>query len=188
MLFLSSIFCLAQELRLPPKIIVPARIIGKDTLPYITLGTIEVIAKLTKEEIKNIQKYYKLRRDVLKVWPYAKLAAAKLNEINDNTLKLKTEKERKRYIKTAEKQLKEEFQEDLKKLTITQGRILIKLIDRETGNTTYALVKELRSSLHAIFWQGVARLFGSNLKAEYDSVNNDKAIEAIIRSISPEKE
>jgi hypothetical protein len=68
-------------------------------------------------------------------------------------------------------------------LTVTQGRILIKLIDRETGNTSYSLVKELRGSLQAFFWQGLARLFGSNLKSEYDANGQDVQIEAIVQQI-----
>ena len=81
------------------------------------------------------------------------------------------------------KELKSDFERDLKQLTITQGRILIKLIDRETGNTSYALVKELRGSLQAFFWQGLARLFGTNLKTEFDAAGEDAAIESIVQQI-----
>jgi hypothetical protein len=105
-----------------------------------------------------------------------------LKEINDYKAQLSSETERKAYTKAEEKKLKKQFEGELKNLTISQGQILIKLIDRETGHTSYDLVKELRGTLQAFFWQGLARVFGSNLKTEYDSLNTDKAIEAIIRS------
>ena len=116
-------------------------------------------------------------------YPYAKLAAVQLKFINDSIAHIVNEKERKRFVKATEKDLKEQFEKDLKKLTVTQGRILIKLVDRETGSTSYSLVKELRGSLQAFFWQGLARLFGSNLKSEYDGVGTDAQIEQIIEQI-----
>jgi hypothetical protein len=93
------------------------------------------------------------------------------------------ERQKKRFIKETERELKDQFEQELKKLTMTQGRILIKLIDRETGSSSYSLVKELRGSLQAFFWQGLARLFGSNLKTEYDAEGQDQMIEQIVRQI-----
>ena len=83
-------------------------------------------------------------------------------------------------MKQVEKELLDEYEDDLKKLTITQGRILIKLVDRETGATSYELVKELRGSFSAFFWQAFARIFGSTLKAEYDPYGEDRLIEEIV--------
>ena len=111
------------------------------------------------------------------------LASAKLKYINDQVATMTNERQKKRFIKETEKELKDQFEQELKKLTVTQGRILIKLIDRETGNTSYALVKELRGTLQAFFWQGLARLFGENLKSEYDSAGEDQMIEQIVRQI-----
>jgi hypothetical protein len=79
-----------------------------------------------------------------------------------------------------ENELMEEFSDELKSLTITQGRLLIKLIDRETGNTSYELLRELRGSFSAFFWQTVARLFGSNLKTTFDAEGEDKLIDQIV--------
>ena len=93
---------------------------------------------------------------------------------------LETEKEQRAYIKQVEQELLRDYKEDLKKMTVTQGRILIKLVDRETGDTSYELVKELRGNLSAAFWQALARLFGSNLKSEYDAEGEDRLIEEII--------
>ena len=88
-----------------------------------------------------------------------------------------------KYIKTIEKQLMDEFGKELKKLTITQGRILLKLIDRETGNTSYELLKELRGTVSAVFWQTIARLFGSDLKSQYDPQDDDFLVERVVRLI-----
>ena len=86
-------------------------------------------------------------------------------------------------MKVAEKELQSQFGDELKKLSMNQGRILIKLIDRQTGNTSYDLVKQLRGSFSAFMWQGVARLFGSNLKSEYDGSGEDYLIEVAIKQI-----
>ena len=93
------------------------------------------------------------------------------------------ESTRKAYMKTVEKELKAEFEELLKDLSMTQGKILLKLIDRETGNTSYELVKDLRGGFQAFMWQSVARLFGSNMKSEYDPNGEDVMIERAIKLV-----
>jgi len=158
-------------------------IVNGDTIPLVNMSGVEIVAPLSPEAAAKMQAYLKLRRDVLRAYPYAKLAAVQLRFINDSIVKIPNEKERKKFVKATEKDLKEQFEKDLKKLTVTQGRILIKLVDRETGSTSYALVKELRGSLQAFFWQGLARLFGSNLKSEYDGEGNDAQIEQIVQQI-----
>lgn len=160
-----------------------ATIVNGDTIPLINMVSVEVVAPLSAEAAASQKAYLKLRRDVLRAYPYAKLAAVELKFINDSIAKIPNENKRKAFIKETEKQMKKEFEKDLKKLTLTQGRILIKLVDRETGNTSYQLVKELRGSLQAFFWQGLAKLFGSNLKNEYDGVGDDQAIEKIVQQI-----
>ena len=126
------------------------------------------------------RRYTRLVYNVKKAYPWAKLAGQKLQEVNDYMLTLETEKERNDYIKEVEKELLDDYTEDLKKLTITQGKILIKLVYRETGNTSYNLVAELRGKVSAFFWQALARLFGSNLKMEYDPYGEDRQIEEIV--------
>jgi hypothetical protein len=120
---------------------------------------------------------------VKKVYPYAILAAAKLKEYNQIMEKMTDERTKKAYLKTVEKELKAEFEEPLKNLTTTQGRILLKLIDRETGNTSYELVKNFRGGFQAFMWQGVARLFGNNMKAEYDPNGEDIMVERAIKLV-----
>lgn len=158
-------------------------VVDGDTLPLINLAPAEIFAPLSPEAAEKLKAYLKLRRDVLRAYPYAKLAAEKLKFINDSVAKIPGERARKKFIKNYENELKSQFEKDLKKLTVTQGRILIKLIDRETGSTSYYLVKELRGSLQAFFWQGLARLFGSNLKTEYNAAGNDAVIESIVQQI-----
>lgn len=160
-----------------------ATIIDGDTIPLINLAPIEIIETLSPEAAARMKAYLKLRRDVLKAYPYAKLASNKLRMINDSIQHISSPRLRKKYIKETEKTLRAEFEKDLKNLTVTQGKILIKLIDRETGNTSYHLVKELRGSFQAFFWQGMARLFGENLKSEYDPQGEDAMIEGIVKQI-----
>jgi len=100
--------------------------------------------------------------------------------MNAHFVSLKSDKQRKDYVKQVEKELMAEFEDDLRNLTITQGHLLIKLIDRETGNTSYDLLKEFRGSLSAIFWQAIARLFGYNLKSTFDKEVEDKLIDQIL--------
>jgi hypothetical protein len=158
-------------------------VIDGDTIPLINLAPVDIVAALSPEAAEKMKSYLKLRRDVLKAYPYARLAAAQLKFINDSVAHIPNERQQKRFIKDTEKLLKADFEKDLKHLTVTQGRILIKLIDRETGSTSYYLVKELRGSLQAFFWQGLARLFGSNLKSEYEAAGEDALIESIVQQI-----
>lgn len=166
----------------PLHYLVPGKIVGKDTIPWITLPTVEIYGTLTPEDQAAIQQYRRLQFNILKVYPYARFAAAKFNEINQKAQGMSNH-ERKKYIKEEEKKAKDQFEAELKQLTYSQGKILIKLVDRETGKTSYELVKELRGSFHAFLWQGLARLFTANLKAQYDSAGDDRAIEQIVRRI-----
>jgi len=93
---------------------------------------------------------------------------------------LESEREKRKYINRVEEELKEEFEDDLGNMTYTQGRLLIKLIDRETGETTYKWIKELRGSFSAFFWQAIARIFGSDLKTEFDKSGEDRVIDEIL--------
>lgn len=154
-----------------------------DTIQYYSLPMVDIVDYVSANAKKEVRDYLKLRRNVIKVYPYAKLAAAELKFINDSMANIPNERARKRFVKKREDEMKARFEAELKKLTMTQGRILIKLIDRETGNTSYALVKELRGNLSAFFWQGLAKLFGSNLKTEFDAQGEDAAIEQICRAI-----
>lgn len=159
---------------------VQARVVDGDTLAFVTLREFSLYSPRVFKTEKEAKKYGRLLRDVKAAYPYSKIASDKLKEYNTLLLSFKTEKERKEFLKNAEKQMKEEFENDLKNLTLRQGRILIKLIDRETGSSSYELVKDLKGSFSAFMWQSLARMFGSSLKDKYDAEGEDKMIEEII--------
>lgn len=162
---------------------VRAEIINGDTVPLITLTEVKIISDSYFKSESDYLRYKKLVRDVKKAYPYSLIVAQKLKEYNDIMLKLPDEASRKQAMKTAEKQLRAQFEDDVNNMTFTQGKILIKLIDRETGKTSYELVKELRGTISAIFWQSIARIFGTNLKGEYMPYGEDKGIEEIVQKI-----
>jgi hypothetical protein len=151
-----------------------------DTLLHSNIREVSVYPLPEFNSRREFRRYQRLVYNLKIVYPYASLAAEMLNDMNHVFLTLNTEKERDDYVKKVEKELMNEFEDDLKSLTLTQGRLLIKLIDRETGSTSYDLVKELRGSFSAFFWQAVARLFGSNLKTQFDAEGEDKLIDQII--------
>jgi hypothetical protein len=179
--FFSGFYSLAQDKK-GVDYILPGKVQGKDTVPHVSLPTVEIVSSFTPEDQEALRQYRKLKYNVLKVYPYAKWAAAKFNEINHNSLNLKP-RDRRKYIKEEEKKAKAQFEKELRNLTYSQGKILIKLVDRETGKTSYELVKELRGSFNAFLWQSLARLFTANLKASYDSLGEDRMIEQIVRGI-----
>ena len=158
-------------------------VVDGDTIPNVSIEEVVIFPRLIFKSRYRERKYRKLIRDVKKAYPYAILAKEKLDMMEIEFKNLETEKEKKKYVKTVEKQLTDEFGNKLKKLTITQGRILLKLIDRETGNTSYELLKELRGTLSALFWQTIARIFGSDLKVQYDPTGKDVLIERIVKLI-----
>lgn len=160
-----------------------ARIIDGDTIPLINLREVTIEAKMTWKDKRAYRRYGKLVRNVKKVYPYARLAGMKLIEYDKLLATVETEREKKLLMKQAEKELQDEFGDELKGLTFTQGKILLKLVDRETGNSSYTVVQELRGKFAAFFWQSIARLFGYNLKVKYDPLNEDRQIENIVRMI-----
>lgn len=154
-----------------------------ETLPLITLKEVTIHGTRTFKNEKDSRDYLKLKRDVRKAYPYAVLASLKLREY-DAVLTNIPESKRAPYLKKAEKNLNDQFSEDLRKLTMKQGRILIRLIDRETGKSTYKVIKEYRGSFSAFMWQSFGLLFGNNLKWKYDPTKGeDQLIEEIIQQI-----
>jgi len=160
--------------------IVIARIVDGDTIIMFDLPEYMVSSKLPRKLKAMARRNNRLVYNVKKVYPYAKLAGIKLTEYEELLKNAESDAERKRLMKQAEHELKDEFEDDLKKLTFKQGLILIKLVDRETGNSSYVLVQELRGNFVAFFWQTFARVFGFNLKTEYDPDGADREIEEIV--------
>lgn len=173
----------AQEILNANEKWVSATIHGEDTIPLVHLNFLDIKGQRTFRSAKEKQKYDRLKHNVTKVYPYAKLASKLLKQYEDSIALASTEKEKKKFYKQVEIDLREEYEEELMSLTVTQGRILIKLIDRETGNSSYELVKDLRNVVTAFFWQGLAKIFGHDLKSEYDPEGEDKDIESIVLAI-----
>ncbi len=155
------------------------------TLPEVEIKEVDVMAPAatTKARKSDFRKYDRLVYNIKKVYPYARIVRKRLQKVNEEIMNITDEKERKRYLKGVEKQVFAEYEGDIKQLTISQGKILIKLIDRETRNTSFDLIREYRGKISAAFWQGIARIFGTNLKEEYDPYGDDILIEVIINEI-----
>ena len=154
-------------------------IIDGDTFFIADIPEVEVLAFKDKDERK---KYYILKRRVLKVYPYALAAKEKLQGIKNGLDSIPKRRHKKRYTKEIAKWVKEEYADRLKNLTMKEGKILVKLIYRETNTTSYEIVKSYRGRFNAFFWQTMAKLWDNNLKTEYDPVNNrqDMLIEHIL--------
>jgi hypothetical protein len=159
-----------------------AEVIGNDTLPVIDLFPVDVYTNFIFKTPRQFELWTRTKQNVKVVYPYAILAAAKLKEYDKALNKMEDEHMRKVFLKVCEKDLRKEFEDELKELTVTQGKILMKLIDRESGKTTYQIVEQLRGSFQAVMWNTLARLFGNNMKVEYDPVQ-DIMLERAIRLV-----
>ena len=162
----------------------PIYVIEGDTLKnqFISLEEVVVIPELKFYSYKDYVDYYNLKRKTIKVYPYARLASERLLKLNKRLNGIKSKRGKRKYTKRVEKFLEQEFKEELKKLSKSEGRILIKLIHRETGSTAYSLVKTLRTGWKAFIYQTTARMFEIDLKKEYNPSNNpeDYKIENIV--------
>lgn len=160
-----------------------------EVLPEIAIKEVTVVGRPTKEASRKSEyrKYERLIYNLKKVYPYALIVRQRLNEVNVKMASMNSDKTRREYIKEFEKDVFAEFEDDIRDMTITQGRLLIKLIDRETQNTSYELIKDYRGGLTATFWQGIARIFGTNLKDEYDPFGEDALIEVLLQEIEDGK-
>lgn len=148
-----------------------------DTIYIETLPPVYIIHWKNK---KDYRKYRRTVYNLKKVYPYTQIAKNKMIELDAKYKLAGSNKEKKTIVKQLEKELFSEFETPLKNLTISQGRMLIKLIDRETGKTSYSVLKEFKGGFKAVFWQGVARLFGNNLKTQYDKLGDDKILEELV--------
>lgn len=177
LLMLFPFCCFAQTDSL---IIKEIHVLEGDTFITAELENIDILSFKTDEDKRY---YFRLKRKTLKVYPYALLAAHKLDSIQKDLEQIPRKKKRKKYIKAVEQWAKEDLAEELKKLTRWEGRILVKLIYRETGICTYDIVKDLRGGWYAFIWQQVAKIYDNNLKTTYqpDIDKEDKLIEHILQ-------
>lgn len=151
-----------------------------DTIPYVKLPTVYIFKPLKFKNKREVAKYQKLIRDVKKVLPISKEVNRAVIETYEYLQTLPNKKARQRHIKAVEKSLKEQYTPRLKKLTFAQGKLLIKLVDRQTNSTGYELVKAFMGPFKAGMYQTFAALFGASLKKEYDATGDDALTERII--------
>ena len=153
-----------------------------DTIISAPIMLEEVIISKEKLDPEAKKQFLLLQNRVLRVYPYAKVAADRLITLNKNMASLQTSKEKKKYLKIVENYLEDEFTAQLKKLSRKQGQILVKLIHRQTGQTTFELIKDYKSGWKAFWSNNTARLFDINLKTKYEprAVNEDYLIETIL--------
>ncbi|MDA9126200.1 DUF4294 domain-containing protein [Flavobacteriaceae bacterium] len=151
----------------------------------INLNEIYILPKLKFSTNESRRRYLILKRKTIKVYPYAKLAAERLESLNERMSNLSSKRKRKKYTRMVQKYIEGEFAEKLKKFTITEGQILIKLIHRQTGETAFDLIKYLRSGWRAFWYNNTASLFNMSLKLPFDPINieQDFLIEDILQRL-----
>lgn len=158
----------------------PAVVLEGDTIANVLIKEIVVFPQRVFTSKRDYRNYRRMIHNVKKVYPYAQIARYKISEMDVTYASIEDEKERQAYIKKVEKELRAEFEDQLVNLTISQGRLLIKLIDREVGRSSYAVIRDLKGNVSAVFWQAIARIFGSSLKTEFDAYGEDKILNEII--------
>lgn len=188
LLLIASVTSFAQQPAAPKygpndTLLVPVYIYNGDTLPSRTLAMVWISAPMTHAMRKRVEEWTRLRNAVYVTYPYARKAGAIMNDMNARLAKMNSDSEKKSYIKSKEKDLKKEFADPLQQLSVYQGKVLMKLINRQTGNNCYDIIKEYKGGFTARFWQTVAFFFGSSLKQPYDANGDDKQIEAIVLEV-----
>lgn len=176
-LITASFYSTSQEIK---SLVTYNQIFNGDTIAYIFLPEVKVMAPVSFSTDKERMEFNLLVFNVKKAYPYAKVAAIKINEYNKMISNAKNNREKRRLMKLAEDDLKNKFGEEIKSLTFTQGKILMKLINRETGSSSYQIIKEYRGKFKVFIWQTVAKIWGYDLKSEYDPLGEDKAIEQVV--------
>lgn len=155
-----------------------------DSIPSILLPQVYVYPTLVFKNKKQEKFYWKTVRDVKKTLPYAKLIGKMLKDIDKDLAALPDDRARKKYMEAKEDELLDTYKPVLRKFTLSQGKMLIRLVDRETDKTSYQLIKQFRGGFRAVFWQGFAKMMGANLKTEYDLDNeDDKIVERVINLV-----
>ena len=158
----------------------PPTVENGDTLYQLVLPPAFVFA-VSKANAKDWREYRRLVYNFRKVYPYALLAKQKTEMMEAELAQLSSKKDRDALIARYEKELFAEFEKPLRKLTFSQGKLLLKLIDREVGQTSYYLIKDMKGGLTAFFWQGIAKFFGANLKKPYDKYGEDRDFEKLVK-------
>lgn len=148
-------------------------------VPTSELEPLYLFSQMTAKWRKYYQAWGRLKNAVYVTYPYAKAAGSVINEINRELVGVTNRRKRKKIIRSHEKELKAKFSSKLKNLSVYQGKVLMKLINRETGNSCYEIIDEYKGDFSAVVYQGVAKLFGSSLKQSYDAAREDRTIEIL---------
>ena len=154
-----------------------------DTIPCSWLDPAYVQAKLSGKWKKKYAEWTRLRNAVYVTYPYAIEASKVMNNINARLDGVTDKSKRKAIIKSQEKELKSKFADKLTQLSVYQGKVLMKLIYRQTGNNCYEIIEEYKGSFNASFWQTIALIFGSNLRQNYDPAGKDEVMEMIVKDV-----
>jgi hypothetical protein len=154
-----------------------------DTIEAKTLENIYFYSRLNEAQLSAQAKYNRLRNAVYVTYPYARRAGIIMNDINTKLLNIPKKDDRRKYIHSREKELKKEFTTPLTNLSIYQGKVLMKLINRETGNNCYEIIKEYKGGFNARLYQTVAFFFNSNLKQPYNAATDDAIIEKLVKEV-----
>ncbi len=165
-------------------------VIDGDTLYVYNMDAFTVVDLRPYGNTEKDREFRRLRYHVKKVYPYAKIAADKLKKYNEELSKVKSKRKRRKLMKQKEQALKDEFEDVIKKMSKTSGRVLVKLIDRETGESTYDIIKEMRGGFKAFVYQGVGKFYGADLKKRYNPKKDeeDEMIERVVQSLIAEGE
>ena len=173
--------CLAQEKGEPTTDYLTSTYVHEgDTIPYVALPAVYIFKPVTFKNKRQERRYNKLVRDVKKVLPIANEVKNAVIETYEYIMTLPDDKARQRHLKAVKKSVMEQYTPRMKKLTFSQGKLLIKLVDRQTNSTGYELVKAFLGPFRAGFYQAFAALFGASLKKEYDPQGEDALTEQVV--------
>lgn len=164
------------------KVLMMTTMVDGERMPWVLIPEVRISRKQVFSSPEAKARHLRLRHNVIKVLPYANYAKERYEQLHRDLAMTSNKREQRRLVRTCEQEIKDMFNREVKNLTVSQGHILIKLIDRQTGNSSYEVVRELRGGVTAFFYQSVAKVFGHNLKNNYD-LQEDYEIEYILRSL-----
>jgi hypothetical protein len=173
----------AQNRAAADSILLGAVVENGDTLAMVYLDDVDILDKLPKKWAKKQAAFNRLKYNVYKTYPYAVIAAGVLKDYDLNMSMLADKKAQRAYTKSVEKELRAKFKGELEDLTISQGQVLVKLINRQTGRNCFSIIKEVKGGFNAVVYQSVALLFSNNLKREYDPTGLDRDMEMIVKEL-----
>jgi hypothetical protein len=182
-IFLAGRQVEAQQYGANDTIVHEAIVYNGDTIELKTLSNLYFYARMTQAQKDAAAKYNRLRNAVYVTYPYARAAGVVMNEMNEKLSHISDQSQRKKYIQSKESVLRKEFTDPLTNLSVYQGKVLMKLINRETGNNCYEIIKEYKGGLTARLYQTVAFFFNSNLKQPYNAQNEDAVVEKFVKEV-----